>query len=75
MQCTVVIGKRAWRMDEKGAKALLELASSKVQRGIYALRKGADYYEIKNHHMTKSQMKRARNAYRAQGIKVYCNGL
>ena len=35
-------------MTDKQVKALLELASEKVPCGIYAIRKGVDYYEMKN---------------------------
>ena len=62
-------------MTEKQVKALLELASEKVPCGVYASRKGADYYEMKNAPMTKSQLKKKRNEYRRAGIKVYCNGI
>lgn len=62
-------------MTEKQVKALLELASEKVPCGIYAIRKGAGYYEMKNAPMTRTQLKKARNDYRRAGIKVYCNGL
>lgn len=56
-------------------KALLELASEKVPCGVYAIRKGADYYEMKNAPMTRTQLKKTRNDYRRAGIKVYCNGI
>lgn len=62
-------------MDQKQVKALLELASEKVPCGIYAIRKGADYYEMKNAPITRTQLKKARNEYRRAGIKVYCNGI
>lgn len=62
-------------MNREQLQAILELARSKVPSGIYAVRKGLDYYELKNQPMTKSQMKRVRNEYKARGIKVYCNGL
>lgn len=62
-------------MDREQLQEILELAASKVPCGIYAIRKGLDYYELKNQPLTKSKMKRVRNEYKAQGIKVYCNGL
>lgn len=64
-----------WKVSRQRMESLLQLASEKVPCGIYAIRKGPDYYELKNHPMTKTQMKRIRNAYKAQGIKVYCNGI
>lgn len=62
-------------MGDRQVKALLELASEKVPCGVYAIRKGPDYYEMKNAPMTRTQLKRTRNEYRAAGIKVYCNGI
>lgn len=62
-------------MSEKQVKALLELASEKVPCGVYAIRKGTDYYEMKNAPMTRTQLKKTRNNYRRAGIKVYCNGI
>lgn len=62
-------------MTDKQVRALLELASEKVPQGIYAIRKGIDYYEMRNEPLTRTQLKRARNNYRRAGIKVYCNGL
>ena len=72
---TVVIGKRAWKMDQEQVKEILKLASEHVPCGIYAIRKGLDYYEMMNARMTRTQLKKARNAYRREGIKVYCNGI
>ena len=71
---TIVIGNRAWQMDEEKAEGLLKIASEKVPQGIYAIRKG-DFCELLNKPMTVTQMKRTRAAYRRQGMKVYCNGL
>lgn len=62
-------------MTDKQVRALLELASEKVPCGVYAIRKGAEYYEMKNAPMTRTQLKKTRNDYRRAGIKVYCNGI
>lgn len=63
-------------MNQEQLKAILELASSKVPLGIYAVRKGPDFYELKNIPFTsRTQLKQARNEYRRQGLKVLCNGL
>jgi hypothetical protein len=63
-------------MTDKQAKALLDLASEKVPCGIYAIRKGADYYEMRNEPFeSRTKLKQTRNAYRRAGIKVFCNGL
>lgn len=72
---TVVIAHRVYQMTDKQVKALLELASEKVPCGIYAIRKGVDYYEMKNAPMTKTQLKKKRKECRGAGIKVYCNGI
>ena len=62
-------------MPEEQAKGLLKLASERVPCGIYAIRKGRDYYELKNHQASRTQLKKLRNEYRRAGIKVYCNGI
>lgn len=63
-------------MSPKQVKRILELASEKVPFGIYAVRKGADYYELKNSPASsKTELKKIRNNYRRHGIKVYCNGI
>lgn len=63
-------------MTEKQVKGLLELAGEKVPCGVYAIRKGPDYYEMMNQPVeSKTQLKRIRNGYRRAGIKVYCNGI
>ena len=73
---TVVIAKRVYQMTDKQAKALLDLASEKVPMGIYAVRRGVDYYEMRNEpFQSRTKLKQARNDYRRAGIKVYCNGL
>ena len=72
---TVVIAKRVYQMTDNQVRGLLDLASEKVPCGIYAIRKGADYYEMRNEPLTRTQLKKARNAYRSAGMKVYCNGL
>ena len=73
---TVVIAKRVYKMGDKQVKALLDLASEKVPMGIYAVRRGVDYYEMRNEPFeSRTKLKQARNAYRRAGIKVFCNGL
>lgn len=63
-------------MTPEQAKEILTLASEKVPFGIYAVRKGIDYYELKNDSFTsRTQLKQARNEYRKRGLKVLCNGL
>lgn len=73
---TVVIRKRAWKMNKAQVKEILKLASEKVPFGVYAIRKGADYYELQNlPASSKSEIKDFRKKMRSQGIKVYCNGI
>ena len=61
-------------MSQAQVKELLKLASEKVPFGVYAIRKGADYYELMNLPATsKSELKNHRHKLRSQGIKVYCN--
>lgn len=60
-------------MTEKEAKGLLRTASSFVPSGVYAVRKGGDYYELRNEPMSASQVKRFRKDCAKQGIKVYAN--
>ncbi len=63
-------------MSQAQVKELLKLASEKVPFGVYAIRKGADYYELMNlPASSKSEIKHYRNKLRSQGIKVYCNGI
>lgn len=62
-------------MPEEKVRELLKLASEQVPCGIYAVRKGPDYYELKNHKASRTQIKKLRNEYRRAGMKVYCNGI
>lgn len=75
MMYTVLVGKRAYRVTEKRKDSLLKLASEQVPAGIYALQKGKGYIELRNDHLTKTQTKQARAAYKRSGIKAFCNGL
>lgn len=63
-------------MNQEQVKEILKLASEKVPFGVYAIRKGADYYELKNEPAkSKRELKQLRNDCRSIGIKVYCNGI
>lgn len=75
MMYTVVVGKRAYRVTEGRKDSLLELASEQVPCGIYAVQKKKDYIELRNDKMSVTQIKKARAAYKRQGIKVFCNGI
>ena len=74
MMLTVKVAKNVYQMTEKEAAGLLQIASEYVSCGIYAIRKGI-YIELRNQPMTRTQIKKARNEYRKQGVKVYANGL
>ena len=71
---TVKVAKRIYEMTEEEARGLLRIASDNVRCGIYAIRKG-NYIELHSDPMTRTQIKKARNEYRKQGVKVYANGL
>lgn len=62
-------------MSREEAGKLLEELSSLVPLGVYAVRKGADYYELMNRPMSVSQIKRFKKDCMRQGIKVYANGI
>lgn len=62
-------------MSQEEAKGLLKVASAYVPLGVYAVRKGADYYELMNQPMSVSQIKRYKKDCMRQGIKVYANGI
>ena len=68
----VKVAQRVYQMSPQEAKDLLEVAAELVPRGIYGL-KYKDYIEIRNDHMSASQIKAARRAYRRQGVRVYAN--
>ena len=71
----VKVGHRVYRMSREEAGKLLEELSSLVPLGVYAVRKGADYYELMNRPMSVSQIKRFKKDCMRQGIKVYANGI
>lgn len=62
-------------MEQKRFQGLLKLASEQVPFGLYAVEK-EDYAELLNLKCTsKSQLKQAKRDWKAQGFKVYANGL
>ena len=61
-------------MSRPEALRLLKVASEQVPCGIYALVKG-DYFELRNDRLSVTKTKEMRRAYRAQGMKVYANGI
>ena len=74
-KCKVVIGKNAWEMTRTQVMSLLKIASEQIPFGIYAVQKG-DYYEMRREHAESiTQLKESRRNYKAQGWKVWCNGV
>ena len=68
------VAKRTYQMTEKEAEGLLDIASSRVPFGIYALRIG-NHIELRNDRLTRTQLKKRKQEYRRRGVKVYANGL
>lgn len=66
---------RIWQMDRKRFQGLLELAGEQVPFGLYAVEKDgyAELLNLKCH--SRSQLKQATRGWKAQGFKVYANGL
>lgn len=63
-------------MTQEQLQETLKTASCKVPLGIYAIRTGTDYYELKQAPFeSKTQLKKTRNEYRRRGMKVFCNGI
>ena len=72
---TVTIGKRIYQMSQKEAQGLLQIASDNIPFGIYAVEKD-DKMEMLNLKMpSKTALKRQLRSFKAQGFKVYYNGL
>lgn len=61
-------------MSQKQVQGLLKIASEQVPCGIYCIRKG-NYYEMRHDRMSPTKTKEARRMYRAQGMKVFANGI
>ncbi|MCC8075726.1 MAG: hypothetical protein LIO95_07300 [Clostridiales bacterium] len=62
-------------MSWKQYRSLLKVAGEMVPCGVYAVEKG-DYAELRNDPCnSKTQLKEARRTWKAQGFKVYANGL
>lgn len=61
-------------MSRMEYKALLEVASNQISKGIYAVEKG-DYAELRQDKCTSTtQLKAMIRAFKSQGFKVYANG-
>ena len=61
-------------MEEKEYQKALQMAKNAVPCGVYALQ-FPGYTEIRNDILTKTQTKKARRHYKAQGIKALCTGI
>ncbi|MCD8050590.1 MAG: hypothetical protein LUE89_02785 [Clostridiales bacterium] len=62
-------------MSWKEYRRLLKAASDCVPCGVYAVEKG-DYAELRNDPCSsRTRLKQRRREWKAQGFKVYANGL
>ncbi|MBY5033888.1 hypothetical protein K6V78_02170 [Streptococcus gallolyticus] len=72
---TVTIGKKIYQLSQKEAQGLLQIASDNVQFGIYAVEKDNKLDMLNLRLPSKTALKRQVRSFKAQGFKVYCNGL
>lgn len=70
----VKVAKKIYQMGRKEFEGLLKVAGEQVPRGIYAIQKG-DYAELMNEKTTITQGKALKRQLKAQGYKVYSNGI
>ena len=71
----VLVGKRTYRMNKKEYHGILEVASEQVPFGIYAIEKN-DYAELRvDRCKSITQLKALKRQFRANGYKVYANGV
>ena len=70
----VKVGPRMYRMSRNEFEGLLKVASEQVPFGIYAVTKDG-YAELRcDRCKSKTELKRAKQNFKAQGFKVYANG-
>ena len=62
-------------MSQKEAQGLLQIASDNVEFGIYAVEKNNKLDMLNLKMPSKTALKRQLRSFKAQGFKVYCNGL
>jgi len=62
-------------MSQKEAQGLLQIASDNIQFGIYAVEKDDKLEMLNLKSPSKTALKRKVRGFKAQGFKVYCNGL
>lgn len=62
-------------MSQKEAQGLLQIASDNVEFGIYAVEKNNKLDMLNLKMPSKTALKRQLRGFKAQGFKVYCNGL
>lgn len=62
-------------MSQKEAQGLLQIASDNVEFGIYAVEKNNKLDMLNLKMPSKTALKRQSRSFKAQGFKVYCNGL
>ena len=62
-------------MSQKEAQGLLQIASDNIQFGIYAVEKNNKLDMLNLKMPSKTALKRQLRSFKAQGFKVYYNGL
>ena len=62
-------------MSQKEAQGLLQIASNNVEFGIYAVEKNNKLDMLNLKMPSKTALERQLRSFKAQGFKVYCNGL
>lgn len=71
----VKVANRIYQMSQAKYRGLLKVASEQVPRGIYAIEK-KDYAELRCDRCESiTQIKKFRQQFKAEGYKVYANGI
>ncbi len=71
----VQILNRAYKMTDKQAEEVLSVAKEQVPFGVYAVKKGDQLIMCNDKVESRTQLKKIIREYKAQGFKVYSNGL
>lgn len=71
----VQILNKAYKMTDKQADEVLAVAKEQVPFGVYAVKKDDQIIMCNDKALSKTQLKKMIREYKAQGFKVYSNGL
>lgn len=71
----VQILNKAYKMTDKQAEEVLAVAKEQVPFGVYAVKKGVQLIICNDKAPSTTQLKKMIREYKAQGFKVYSNGL